>query len=184
MIAHPPLGTSIIRMAQSQLLPAALGRDYAIFSGNDLYRYRYALRRGLPEGPHDSIVFVMLNPSTADEIANDPTVERCVRRAEQWGYCELIVLNLFALRSTNPNALDYSNDPIGPNNNWFIEWYLDRADCVVAAWGTHGELMGRATQVLDMMRRLHVQPDCLGTTKAGHPRHPLYVPYSQPRVEL
>ena len=184
MIAHPPLGACTIRMGPSQLLPAALGRDYAIFSGNDLYRYRYVLRRGLPEGPHDSIVFVMLNPSTADEIANDPTVERCVRRAEQWGYCELIVLNLFALRSTDPNALDYADDPVGPDNDRFLEWYLGRADCVVAAWGVNGGLIRRDKHVRDIMDSLGVLPLCLGTTKAGHPRHPLYVPYSQPLWEL
>ena len=181
----PPLGSCIQRKGEERLLQPFDGPDFAIYSGNDLYRYRYVLRRVLPEKvPATTIVFLMLNPSTADEMANDPTVERCCRRAEELGHSELIVLNLFALRSADPNALDYADDPVGPDNDRFLQWYLDRADCVVAGWGAHGGLMGRNVQVLDMMRRLHVQPECLGKTKEGHPRHPLYVPYSQPLVAL
>lgn len=116
----------------------------------------------------------MLNPSTADEYVLDPTVRRCVYFAQRWGYESLIVGNLFALRSTDPAALYGHPDPVGPENDQYLEQMTREAVFVVAAWGVHGALCRRGGEVarrLATIRPLY----CLGRTQDGHPRHPLYM---------
>jgi hypothetical protein len=133
-------------------------------------RYRYSLTRvwnlGLP-----TVVFIGLNPSTADATADDPTIRRCMGFARAWRFGGLIVVNLFAYRATDPRILRSVDDPIGSRNNGTIQAHCLSAQRIVAAWGIHGSLADRAQHVL---RFLH-QPYCLGVTKRGSPRHPLYL---------
>ena len=132
--------------------------------------YRYALRRQWnPRGP--IVLFVGLNPSTADETADDPTIRRCVGFARDWGFSAMVMANLFAYRATDPRDLRVTHDPIGPRNNWWLASLPNQVDLVVAAWGIHGTLLDRDETVLRSLDRVC----CLGRTKAGHPRHPLYL---------
>ena len=135
-------------------------------------QYRYSLVRqwdkGLP-----FLMFVMLNPSTADANVDDPTVKRCVRFSMTKGYGGLMVGNLFALRSTDPTMLYSHIDPVGPENNDVLFDMADKADTIVAAWGNHGKLLGRDGEVAEMFSgRLNV----LKLNSSGSPSHPLYLP--------
>lgn len=140
--------------------------------------YRYSLWRQW--GPADSppAMFLMLNPSTADETQNDPTVERCQRRAREMGYGGLLVGNIFALRSTDPGALYCWDDPQGPDNNVAILKMAKRAGIVICAWGAHGRLRGRGKQVHAILKAAGVTPHYLILNKDGTPKHPLYISYS------
>ena len=124
----------------------------------------------------------MLNPSTATELANDPTIERCERRARALGFGAMRIANIFAYRATEPRDLRRAADPIGPDNGDALKNGLIWSDVTLCAWGIHGEYLSQGPR---MARRLVHCPEklrVLGTTKAGHPRHPLYVSYSQPLV--
>jgi len=146
----------------------------AVYS--DCERYRYALDRvWSPEGGR--AVFVMLNPSTATEVQNDPTVERCERRARALGFGAFTVTNIFAWRETDPRAMRRAEDPVGPGNDAAILAACDGAARVVCAWGTHGAHLGRGIAVETMLRGAGVPLFHLGLTKDGHPRHPLYIGY-------
>lgn len=160
------------------------GLSSAVFSACRRYRYRLDRRWDDSLPP---LAFGMLNPSTADHERNDPTIERCERRARTMGFGSLIVWNLFAFRATNPKALKEQNDPIGPENNKFIlEAFAEckaRGGTVIAGWGTHGALRDRNSEVEYLARNMPIELFCLGLTNAGHPKHPLYVPYaSKPAV--
>lgn len=133
--------------------------------------YRYLLTRRWSQGP--TVLFVMLNPSTADAEIEDPTVRRCVNYAKAWGYGCLEVVNIFALRSTDPSLLYTATDPIGTDNDRFILEAAARAELIIAAWGTHGKIKGRGKEVLQLLRKHFVY--CLGLTSEGFPRHPLYL---------
>lgn len=141
--------------------------------------YRYVLyRRGLNEG-YKPVVFCMLNPSTADHIIDDPTIRRDIGFTRRLGGSELIVVNAYALRSTDPKELWKAVDPIGPDNDSWIkrcaqQVELSRDGIWICAWGAHIQL-DRQRQVLDLIRP-HVDPMALGVTKHGFPRHPLYLP--------
>lgn len=127
---------------------------------------------------------VMLNPSTADEFKNDPTVERCCRRARMWGYDRLDVVNIFALRSTDPKGLYQCDDPVGADNDAAILDAAKQADLTVAAWGNHGQLQGRGQAVLSLLQNAGVELHVLKMSKVGEPVHPLYQPYSAQAVPL
>ncbi len=118
----------------------------------------------------------MLNPSTADAEADDPTIRRCRQFASRWGASELSVVNLFALRATEPSALQAAADPVGPRNDEMIAESVLGAGMVVTAWGNHGLLGGRADEVRTLLRRLSVRPFHFGLNRTGEPRHPLYLP--------
>ena len=152
----------------------------AIYS--ECERYRYSLTRAWdPQGAR--ITFVMLNPSTATEAQNDPTVERCERRARALGYGALRVTNIFAWRDTDPAKMRAAHDPIGPENDDAIIAGASYADCIVAAWGTHGAHLDRGPAVERLLRAKGHDLWHLGLTKAGHPKHPLYIGYDrQPEV--
>lgn len=136
--------------------------------------YRYELRR-IWGDPNHLVGWIMLNPSTADATADDPTIRRCVGFARDWGYGGIVVRNLFALRATDPAVLKTHPEPIGPENNyWLLSGSTDAL--TVCAWGVHGALGGRAIRVLRLLGAGGVQLRHLGLTKAGHPRHPLYLP--------
>jgi len=141
-------------------------------------RYRYLLTRVWDPAGRRAL-FVMLNPSTATEVRNDPTVERCERRARALGYGAFRVVNIFALRSTDPAALYAEPDPVGPENDGALRDSAGWADTVVCAWGTHGACQGRGAVVERLLRATGRSLWHLGLTQAGHPRHPLYVSYGQ-----
>lgn len=153
-----------------------LGDDAAGALFGNAGPYRYALwrvwDRSLPR-----CVFVMLNPSTADHEQLDPTVRRCIGFARAWGFGSLYVLNLFALRSTDPRALYTDVEPVGAANDYWIREYVRAANVreVVCAWGVHGALNGRGAAVRSLLESIGVQPMCLGVTKDRYPRHPLYL---------
>lgn len=133
-------------------------------------QYRYVLSREIGSFGLD-VVFVMLNPSTADATLNDPTIRRCMDFARQFGAKQLTVVNLFALRATDPKVLRSHPDPVGPENDKYIDAAISSADLSIAAWGTHGVLNGRESEVAGRYPNLR----CLGITKDGHPKHPLYL---------
>jgi hypothetical protein len=147
----------------------------AVYS--DCERWRYTLTRRWADGPHAN--FVMLNPSTATELQNDPTVERCERRARALGFGTFTVTNIFAWRDTDPRALYRATDPIGEANDQAILEAARTADQVICAWGTHGAHMGRGAAVQTLLRGLGKPLHTLGITQAGHPKHPLYIGYAE-----
>lgn len=127
-------------------------------------------------------MFLMLNPSTADESKNDPTVERCERWARSWGYGGLLVCNLFAFRATDPIDMKAARDPVGPDNDAAILECADRAGKVICGWGNHGGHLGRSSAVRKALawKELH----CLRITQAGEPQHPLYLPNDIKPIKL
>lgn len=152
--------------------------------------YRYRLWRDWPGGSGYA-TFVMLNPSTADAQHDDPTVRRCIGFAKRWGMAGLSVVNLYALRATDPRELWRASDPVGPLNDDAIIGAMRNASRVVAAWGVHAK-RERVDAMLAARRREHEIDEacdlrdgletypldpllCLGTSKSGAPRHPLYV---------
>lgn len=151
-----------------------LGKSVARFS--DCERYRYELVRRWAQGP--ILLFVMLNPSTADEFQNDPTVGRCQQRALQMSYGAFAVANLFALRSTDPAALLSAADPIGRRNDAAIRRLCLAAESVICAWGNHRAIGNRAADVLQLIRQAGHEPKALKLNRDGSPAHPLYLPYS------
>lgn len=134
--------------------------------------YRYGLERRWGAGA--AVLFAMLNPSTATELANDPTIERCQRRAVLLGFGALRIANLFAFRATRPADLRRAVDPEGPENAALLAAWSAEAGMTVAGWGVHGALNGQGAAVA---RRLAGDVRHLGLTRDGHPRHPLYVAY-------
>jgi hypothetical protein len=148
----------------------------AVYS--DCERYRYSLTRVWDaQGPR--AMFVMLNPSTATEVQNDPTVERCERRARTLGFGAFRVTNIFAWRDTDPRAMRAAPDPVGPGNDDAILQGCEWAGRVIAGWGTHGAHLNRGSAVAALLRRTGTPLFHLGLTQGGHPRHPLYIAYVQ-----
>lgn len=133
-------------------------------------RYRYRLDRVWDEQGR-RVLFVMLNPSTADATQEDPTLRRCLGFARGWGYGSLTVANLYAYRATLPADLGRVADPVGPECDHYLRQCADDASLIVAAWGTHAG-HERIEQVRDL---LGPGLTALAWTKAGQPRHPLYI---------
>jgi hypothetical protein len=136
-------------------------------------KYRYLLLRSW-DVYAQHVLFIMLNPSTADACQDDPTIRRCISFARQWRYGGIAVVNLFALRSTDPRELLRAVDPIGHENDAHIVRAVERSSLIVAAWGTRGALKGRDKQVIQLIQEIRKPLYCVGLTKDGHPRHPLY----------
>jgi hypothetical protein len=137
-------------------------------------RYRYRLTRQLKDCKESgAVLFVMLNPSTATATENDSTIRRCITFANSWGYAEMWVGNLYALRATNPAELrkDYSA-AVGPENDAWLRKLLREADAVVCAWGDNAQ-SDRVARFVELAgdRQLY----CLDTNKSGQPKHPLYI---------
>ena len=141
-------------------------------------RYRYSLVRHLTAKPSDRqrVLWIMLNPSTADASHDDPTIRRILSFSRAWAFDEVEVVNLYALRATDPNELKKWAGPVGPINDLAITLAVDRAELVVAAWGVRGGPSRRADFVLELADCSGFTLQCFGTTKNGQPRHPLYVP--------
>lgn len=132
--------------------------------------YRYALWRTWNEGA-GHVMFIGLNPSTADETQDDPTIRRCIGFAKSLGYGGIYMLNLFAFRATDPLVMKAATDPVGPANNDELRRYAESSSFIVAAWGCHGDYLKRDIWARMNLPNLHH----LGLTKAGQPRHPLYL---------
>lgn len=132
--------------------------------------HRYTLGRRWSDQP--LVMFIGLNPSTADENIDDPTVRRCITYAKDWGYGGLLMTNIFAYRSTDPKGLLGCEDPVGSDNDKALLECYQQAGIAIAAWGVHGTLLGRDSHVKTLLPKLHY----LKLTKDGHPGHPLYLP--------
>ena len=150
-------------------------RPAAVFSADGRYRYLLTRRTGFDERVAN---FIMLNPSTADAVKNDPTVRRCIGFANAWDFGWLHVTNLSPFRATHPRDLRKAGPE--PEDVWDenLRTILEtggQSDLVVAAWGVHGEAEGRAEKVLAALWEASQEVHCLGTTKEGQPLHPLYL---------
>lgn len=153
-------------------------QSVAVYS--DCEAYRYLLTRVWDaDGPR--ALFIMLNPSTATEVQNDPTVERCERRARALGFGAFRVTNIFAYRATDPKVMRAQDDPVGPANDAAIldslEWASGAGDQVICAWGAHGAHLARGDHVASLLRATGRKLHHLGLTKSGAPKHPLYIAY-------
>lgn len=133
-------------------------------------KYRYALKR-IWIRAKPLVCFVGLNPSTADENTDDPTIRRCIGYADRWGYGGLIMLNLFAFRATDPTCMMCEPEPIGPENDNIILLLSGICELTVLAWGNHGSFMDRDKAVIPMIENPHY----LKLTGKGQPGHPLYL---------
>jgi hypothetical protein len=149
----------------------------AVISDDGRYRYRLT-RTWNTEKP--MLAWVMLNPSTADETEDDPTIRRCIGYAKDWGYGAIVVGNLFALRATDPSELDDDPTPIGQENDRYLREVASDAEKVIVAWGASysGNGLGavRRTYVTTLLEEEAGEVYALGTTKDDHPVHPLYQP--------
>lgn len=136
--------------------------------------WRYTLHR-IWTTDKPPAMFVGLNPSTADEEVNDPTVRRCIRFARDWGYGGLVMTNLFAFRATDPRDLKKALSPVGEENDRWLLKSARSAGVVVAAWGNHGSYKNRDKIFLKLFRDIGIPLKCLAITKSGQPQHPLYL---------
>jgi len=133
--------------------------------------YRYTLWRSWDMFNERFLMTIGLNPSTADEERDDPTIRRCVGFAKAWGYGGLLMTNLFAYRSTDPDALYEVVDPVGAENLHYLRLVATQAGAILVAWGCHGRYMDRDRLTMQALGKPLL---CLGRTKTGEPRHPLY----------
>jgi len=138
-------------------------------------RWRYLLWRRWEEAKPVAN-FLMLNPSTADEVKLDPTCARARDYAERWGYGALIVTNIFAFRNTNPNQMKAAKDPVGPGNDAAIVKAARESALVVCAWGNHGSFLERSLAVKALLAKSRIKPHVLRVNANGEPAHPLYLP--------
>jgi hypothetical protein len=140
-------------------------------------KYRFSLWRTWTDKGLDGrlCAFIGLNPSTATESLNDPTITRCIRFCKDWGYDGYVMLNLFGFRATDPKVMKAQFDPDGRENNKQILRWTGRAKIVVCAWGIHGKHMGHGQNRRNILDRHGVAIHHLGLTKAGLPKHPLYL---------
>lgn len=154
-------------------------QGHAVIDASGSYRYR--LTRQWAAGP--LLPFVMLNPSTADALADDPTIRRCIGFARREGAAGILVANLYALRATDPAVMLHDPDPVGPENDEHLRELQAMAawdgSPIIAAWGVNAE-----PERVEAARAILSRGDlrCLGVTKAGAPRHPLYVRGDAPLV--
>ena len=131
--------------------------------------YRYALWRTWDSSKR-RVMFIGLNPSTADEMHDDPTLRRCINYAQAWGYGSVCTGNLFAFRATEPNDMKKAKDPVGAENDLWLKELVSQSDLIIAAWGNDGGFLGRSKHVRTFLPELH----CLKLNKSGEPAHPLY----------
>lgn len=147
-------------------------KKHATLSDCGKFRYRLWRKWGLGS----PLLFVMLNPSTADHEVDDATIRRCIRFTEAHGYGELEVVNLYAYRATDPRDLKAAGYPVGPENDRHIRDAVGDAAAVCVAWGSNAAGLVRPVEVLQLLRDMGAKPQCLRTTRGGHPSHPLMLP--------
>ena len=148
---------------------------------SDDRQYRYSLWRIWDE-TKEPVVFIGLNPSTADESEDDSTIRRCIDFAESWGYGGIYMLNLFAYRTKEPKIMKSMDDPVGPDFLKYFAAHVSLVSTVVVAWGNHGEFQDRANEVLDLiMDNYNVR--CFGLNKNKTPKHPLYLKGTTPLMK-
>ncbi|MBR9766745.1 MAG: DUF1643 domain-containing protein [Rhodobacteraceae bacterium] len=143
-------------------------------------RYRYALSR-VWDATAPRLLYIMLNPSTATEQQNDPTIERCERRARALGFGGFRACNLFAWRETSPALLKRAEAPVGPANDRILTdslGWIGPGGLVLCGWGVHGSHLDRGATVAEMLRASGAPLAHLGLTRDGAPRHPLYIAYA------
>lgn len=148
-------------------------------------KWRYTLWRewddqfwGLADDRPNANQYLMvigLNPSTADETNDDPTIRRCITFAKRWGFGALCMTNIFAWRDTLPSNMKKAADPVGPDNDRWLKEIADGAGMILAAWGTHGKYRNRAADVTGRVLADY-ELFCLKQTQDGSPGHPLYIP--------
>lgn len=141
--------------------------------------YRYSLIR-VWDAEKPKVLFIGLNPSSADETEDDATIRRCIGFAKRWGFGAILVGNLFAIRSKDPAVLYEAKDPIGPENDVHLAKMAQEASLIVAAWGNNGGYRNRSEEV----SALFTQMKCLGINKTGEPKHPLYVASDQALMDF
>lgn len=155
---------------------AGCKRDAAL---SECSRFRYRLSRTWGDVEAKHLLFVMLNPSTADAEVDDATIRRCVTFAFAGGFHGIQVVNLFAYRATDPADLKLAGWPVGPDNDNHIKAAANAAAAVCVAWGAVGErgpANDRVQEVMPILRRAGHAPQCLRVTRSGYPQHPLYLP--------
>lgn len=145
---------------------------------NSTRTHRYSLWRIWNENIKPLVV-IGLNPSTADEYENDPTVSKCIVWAREWGFGGLIMLNIFAYRATDPKEMKRHPEPVGEDNNKHILKHCERAGLILCAWGNDGAFRDRAKEVLALLESFDLY--CMGTNQDGSPKHPLYLKYKTKR---
>ncbi len=134
-------------------------------------KYRYVLTRSWDD-QLPVLVYVLLNPSTADETINDPTISRCIDIAKFNGSGSIKVMNLFAFRATDPSDLKKESAPVGPDNDQFLRQEIGDLP-VVVAWGNHGSFLDRSQAVLSLLSDKNLL--CVAKNASGEPKHPLYI---------
>jgi len=137
---------------------------------SDDRKYRYVLSRIWDESK-PTVMFIGLNPSTADETTNDPTIIRCIEFAKSWGYGGVYMLNLFAFRATQPEDMFQANEPIGIDNDNYLMEYSKKCDKIICAWGNHGKFKDRSNEMKSKLNNLYY----LKLNQTGEPAHPLYL---------
>tara|TARA_Y100001970_G_scaffold277689_1_gene382283 strand:- start:468 stop:947 length:480 start_codon:yes stop_codon:yes gene_type:complete len=133
-------------------------------------KYRYTLWRTWDDSK-PKVMFLGLNPSTADEVNNDPTVTRCINYAKVWGYGGMFMMNIFAFRTTYPVELKKAKNPIGKDNDKWIKEISLSVDKSIGAWGNDGKFLDRSKSIKNIVKNLH----CLKVNSSGEPAHPLYL---------
>lgn len=164
-------GTVIVKVNKGLRVPIdGILESYAVYSPCE--QYRYALSRCW--NPHGRLcAFIGLNPSTATEEINDPTVAKCIKASRRWGFGSMVMLNLFAFRATDPIQMKRQRDPVGHWNDAAIREYSKTAGRLVCCWGNLGLHRGRQAEVWPLVK--DYVPTCLAVTKLGCPSHPLYL---------
>lgn len=169
------------KMTPTSLLDPAFGHTAYGATFSECRRWRYTLwRRWSAFSEDESLaVWLCLNPSTASEHKNDPTVTRCIEFSKSWGYTGMVMLNLFGYRATDPKEMKRYQEPVGDQNDAAIIEVSQYAKALICGWGNHGSHQDRDLRVLSKLRRAKVKPMCLVVTGKGQPQHPLYVKASK-----
>lgn len=169
-----------IRAAAQQIDLGGIGRDAII---SECGKYRYLLQRSW-DYRRQAVCFIMLNPSTADALKDDPTIRRCIGFARALGFGQLEVVNLFGWRATDPKELTLAIDPIGTENDTTLIASAKVCNMTICAWGVNGGYKQRDKTVIKLLRDNGIKPYALRLSKHGHPSHPLYLPASLQPTEI
>ena len=137
---------------------------------SDCRMYRYTLWRTWDDSK-SKVMFLGLNPSTADEVKNDPTVTRCINYSKSWGYGGMYMMNIFSFRTTYPIELKKAKNPIGKDNDYWIQKIYRRVDKCIGAWGNDGDFKRRSNEIFKIIPKIY----CLKLNQSGQPAHPLYL---------